>query len=261
MMNRRFQSFLYRFFRSPKGHSLLQQEKVLIDQALEQVFGLYLVQLGIVSSDDLLANSRANYKVMVDNEWCRFQGARFVKANVDYLPLRSDSIDAVVLPHTLESVTDPYHVLRQVDDVLIAEGNVLITGFNPAGCRIMRNLFGEHRQEFKHANLVRAHRIIDWLSVLGYDIEMVSYTSPSCLMKSGASEKRWKPVELMEHLLEKLGLNFGNTYCILAKKRVSSPTPVGLNWRISNWLAVSKGRSVVSNRSHRSHRHNLKKDS
>ncbi|QBZ82949.1 class I SAM-dependent methyltransferase [Hydrogenovibrio crunogenus] len=261
MMNPRFQSFLYRFFRSPKGHSLLQQEKVIIDQALEQVFGLYLVQLGIVSSDDLLANSRANCKVMIDTHWHRFHGARFVAADFDYLPLKSDSVDVVVLPHTLEAVTDPYHILRQVDDVLIAEGNVLITGFNPAGCRIMRNLFGEHRRYFKKANLVRAHRIIDWLSVLGYDIEMVSYTSPSCLMKSDSSEKRWKWVEAFERLLEKMGLNFGNTYCILAKKRVSSPTPVGLNWRISNWLAVNKGRSVVSNRSHQTHHNRVEKDS
>jgi ubiquinone/menaquinone biosynthesis C-methylase UbiE len=38
----------------------------------------------------------------------------------------------VVLPHTLEFSADPHHVLREVERVLVPEGRVVISGFNPA---------------------------------------------------------------------------------------------------------------------------------
>ena len=46
------------------------------------------------------------------------------------LPLASDRLDAVLLPHTLDFVPDPRQVLREVERVLIPEGRVVILGFN-----------------------------------------------------------------------------------------------------------------------------------
>ncbi|WP_237260310.1 class I SAM-dependent methyltransferase [Thiomicrospira sp. S5] len=260
MTNPSFQSFLHRFYQTSKGQSLFRQEKPLIDHALAHVFGLYLVQLGRVSSESLLDNSRVNCKVLLDDKPVMKTDGLYVQADMDYLPIRNDAVDAFVLPHTLESVTDPYHLLRQVDSALLAEGHVLITGFNPLGCRTMRNRFGEHRRHFKAANLIRAHRVVDWLSVLGYDIEQVTYSSISCLTRHDSERGTWGWVETMEKTLGRMGLDFGNVYCILAKKRIASPTPVGLNWRLSNWLIAAKGRqAVVSNRASRHQR--MDKDS
>ena len=53
------------------------------------------------------------------------------------LPFASHSLDLVVLPHVLEFSTDPHQVLREVERVLIPEGQVIICGFNPTslwGC-------------------------------------------------------------------------------------------------------------------------------
>lgn len=260
MTNPSFQSFLHRFYQTPKGQSLFRQEKALVDHALAHVFGLYLVQLGRVSTDSLLENSRVNCKVLLDDHALPEASGLRIQADMDYLPIRNDAVDVFVLPHSLESVTDPYHLLRQVDSALVPEGHVLITGFNPLGCRTMRNRFGEHRRHFKAANLIRAHRVVDWLSLLGYDIEQVTYSSISCLTRQDAEQGTWRWVEGLEKTLGRMGLDFGNVYCILAKKRIASPTPVGLNWRLSNWLIAAKGgRAVVSNRANRHHR--MDKDS
>ena len=43
----------------------------------------------------------------------------------------SDCADAALLPHTLEFAADPYAVLREVDRVLVGEGQLLVLGFRP----------------------------------------------------------------------------------------------------------------------------------
>ena len=48
------------------------------------------------------------------------------------LPFATHSIDLVVMPHILEFAEDPHQVLREVERVLVPEGHVVITGFNPA---------------------------------------------------------------------------------------------------------------------------------
>ena len=52
-------------------------------------------------------------------------------ARPDALPLATDSVDALLLPHTLELHDNPHEVLREVARVLIPEGHVVVLGFNP----------------------------------------------------------------------------------------------------------------------------------
>ena len=60
------------------------------------------------------------------------------------LPFASDSIDAIILPHTLELVEDPYAVLREAERVLCAEGCLMICGFNPWSGWGARRLFAQY---------------------------------------------------------------------------------------------------------------------
>ena len=47
------------------------------------------------------------------------------------LPIATQSIDLVVLPHVLEFADEPHQILREVDRVLMPEGRLVIVGFNP----------------------------------------------------------------------------------------------------------------------------------
>jgi ubiquinone/menaquinone biosynthesis C-methylase UbiE len=47
------------------------------------------------------------------------------------LPLESASVDAVLLPHTLDFCAEAHRVLREVERVLIPEGRLMIFCFNP----------------------------------------------------------------------------------------------------------------------------------
>ena len=49
----------------------------------------------------------------------------------EQLPVATDQIDLVFLPHSLDFAIDPYSVVREVERVLIPEGRVIVVGFNP----------------------------------------------------------------------------------------------------------------------------------
>ncbi len=243
----RFQRFLQNWFKTPAGQALYDQENRLIDKELARLFGYYLVQIGCVFERSLLQTSRVKTKLVLNDQLRSDLADSLVIADLDFLPLRHDSVDVVVMPHSLESVPDPYHLVRQVDAMLIADGSLIITGFNRFGCSVLRSRLGSARQEFKQANLLSMHRVIDWLNLLGYDIQVAQHGSISCFNKrSGRLSWFWSAVERFEQWLDRVGLHLGNVYIVVAKKRVVTPKPVGLDWKLANWLPVRKGRTLAS---------------
>lgn len=248
MTYKHFQQFLMRLYQTETGQGLLRDEKSLIDYALRKSFGLYFLQVGLTAWRPLLDNCRLNQKILVDDAIVEDGFDAYVIADLNYLPFRKDTIDMVFLPHTLETVEDPYHLLRQIDDLLIAEGHLLITGFNPLGCAVWLQKMGKNRRAFRQGNLISPARLVDWLRLLGYDIEWVRLSPSTCVSNSKPSGAF---VLKLGWFLSKFGLETGNVYGILAKKRMSSPTPIGLNWRLSDWVSVrkfGKGLTSASNR-------------
>lgn len=248
METERFQAFLTDWFTTPVGAALFLQERALIEKELARLFGYYLVQVGQVSQQSLLQTSRVKTKILLDDQWSHNAVELQVLADLDFLPFKNESLDVVVMPHTLESVPDPYHLVRQVDSMLRAEGHLVITGFNPFGCSLLRSRLSSARKELKQAHLIKMHRIIDWLNLLGYDIQVAQHGPISCFAKrkNRLDSWFWNGVERFERWLERIGVHFGNIYIIVAKKREVTPKPVGLDWKLANWLPVRKGQAVAS---------------
>ncbi|MBK6906226.1 MAG: methyltransferase domain-containing protein [Rhodocyclaceae bacterium] len=75
---------------------------------------------------DLLRSNRMPLRLYSDD--VRAEGRVDVFSDVHHLPFASNSIDLVVVPHTLEFDSNPHQVLREVERVLVPEGQVLVSG-------------------------------------------------------------------------------------------------------------------------------------
>ena len=269
-MNQGFQQFLQTWYQTPRGQTLFKQESLLVDSALTNLFGYYLVQLGCSAVHEWMHSSRVSNKMILDDQiddkimaaWLSESQQKvkektqfhWVKADLDYLPIQKESADVVVLPHTLETVSDPYYLLRQVDTILVPEGHIVLTGFNPLACGILKTKLSKEGEIFRKVNLARSSRVIEWLNVLGYEIEKVEFSTISCFSGTTTRETLtgWRLLERAEEALSRVGIQFGNVYCIVARKRVDSPKMVGAKWKKAPWLNLAKGSQVVSNRSTKS---------
>ena len=133
------------------------------------------------------------------------------------LPLGRNSVDLIVLQHTLDFSIDPRQVLREAVEVLSAEGWIVICGFNPLGLWGMsRILFGSRGKLPWSARFLRPGRVQDWLTLLGTQIVGGSYffyrppvNSLRMLEKLDALEqvgRRWWPT-------------FSGAYLIVGQKK------------------------------------------
>ncbi|MBK6597928.1 MAG: methyltransferase domain-containing protein [Proteobacteria bacterium] len=118
----------------PLGRAVLLAEAELLHQALDDVFGWELVQMGLWGQPrGLLDGCRTQRNTIVAQAAPADNGdhAPDVVARLSQLPIANAAVDAVLLPHTLEFEHDPYAVVREADRVLAGEGQLLVIGFRP----------------------------------------------------------------------------------------------------------------------------------
>jgi len=221
------------------GSWLAEAETGLLDEILPDLFGYHLLQIGVSYVDDCLANSKIpNQWVMdVDNPACLEsmrdsivnRKVRYLRGIPEQLPVASDSLDVLLLSHTLEFSFDPHEVLREADRILIPEGHVVILGFNPWGLWVWWKLLLGWRGKVPWCgNFLRMNRIRDWLQLLGFEVTQVhSYFYRPPFSHKGIMDK----LKFIERVGNRIWPFFSGAYCIVAKKRVTTLTPIRPRWR------------------------------
>jgi SAM-dependent methyltransferase len=209
------------WWESPLGRALLAAESELLSEALEDVFGWELLQVGAWgNARELLAAGRTRRQSLIAAV-APPAGADII-GRPSLLPVISDCADAALLPHTLEFAADPYAVLREVDRVLAGEGQLLVLGFRPwslwgVRARWSRSGFPPGMRRLMSERLLR-----EWLVLLGYEVVAARrylYVSPwSRGLASGESTARMLRAGLYP-------LPAG-AYLLKARKRVYTLTPI-----------------------------------
>ena len=150
-----------------------------------------------------------------------------------------------------KATTNPHDVLREVERVLMPEGQVVISGFNTASLWRVRQAFApRHNGAPWDAKFIGLLRLREWLRVLGFELnggKFGCYAPPfrnevwlkrfAFMDKAGA---RWWPVT-------------GGVYVVRAVKRVHGMRIVTPAWRQER--ARRRALAPVSQRSHRNHHH------
>ena len=227
-------SMLPHWFRTPAGRYVLEWEQGQFDSAVEDVFGYNAVQVGLPELD-FLRESRIALKVRAGVD----SGAGLV-SEAERLPLASQSIDLVLLPHVLEFAEQPHQILREAERVLMPEGSIVISGFNPLSLWGAKRAFVRRRERpvpwsGKFLGLLR---LKDWLSLLGFELTggrfgcyAPPFTQTRWLQRFAFMEKagdRWWPI-------------CGGVYVVRAIKRT-----VGMRLVIPNWRDKRKAREALA---------------
>jgi len=237
------------WMRSAPGQCLLRWEQQHLDQAVADVFGYHALQLGLPELQGLRANRMPHRWVASDSMQATqslplpdeiepislpFDANAALHCDFDALPFPNQSLDLVVLPHALELARDAHDTLREVERVLVPEGRIVITGFNPASLWGLRQRAGRLRRGMgfggglflpRAGDLIGYWRLRDWLRLLGFEVERgrfgcwrPPFRSQRWIDRGGWIDRageRWWPV-------------LGASYCLVAVKRVRGMRMVGL---------------------------------
>lgn len=183
---------------TPLGRHLLEREHRYFDEVVADIFGYNAFQLAMPEVD-LLRASRIPLR-------CRIGADGPVQLRADYsdLPLATSSVDLVLLPHVLEFAQHPHQILREVERVLVPEGQVVLSGFNPWSMWGWRRAFHRGDDFPWRGRFVPLVRVKDWLGLLGLEVaggQMACYAPPWQHEKwlarfhfAEAAGERWWPI-------------------------------------------------------------------
>ncbi|HEY1774418.1 MAG TPA: methyltransferase domain-containing protein [Gammaproteobacteria bacterium] len=204
------------WWRSKTGAYLLEKERAALGEALSTLFGYYLVQSGTWGEPGaLLEGSTIRAKFILGSS---SQAGCSVAGDPSYLPFAADSVDLVLLPHTLERADEPEKVLREAERVLRGEGHVVILGFHPFGPWGLHRYIGA--RPAWTGRFLSLWRLKIWLRVLGFETVSVSQLLFRPPFASQAMLRR-------STFLDRLGWRASaGIYMVVARKRVFGMTPL-----------------------------------
>jgi len=224
------------------GRWLQAEERAQLRDILPTLFGYHLLQLGDVYSKACLSSTRIPHCVVLD-EWLqdRPPAGERVRSEIcgplEWLPIATDCLDTVVMPHTLEFTNDPHQVLREVDRILIPEGHVVILGFNPWSLWMFwRVALCWQGKPPWCGRFISQARVKDWLQLLGFDIIDARryFFRPPLSNKSVMRRLRF-----LDRIGRRWAPFFGAGYVLVARKRVATLTPIKSRWRPARSPIVS----------------------
>jgi SAM-dependent methyltransferase len=160
------------------------------------------------------------------------------------LPFEENSLDLVVLPHSLELNTDPHATLREVERVLVPEGKVVICCLNPASLWGLRQRRAHLYQRLGFGELylpdagdfIGYWRLRDWLRLLSFEVESGNF---GCYRPAMKSEKWLDRYDWMDIAGERWWPIFGAVYFIVAVKRVRGIKLIGKAWKPATGIATA----------------------
>ena len=263
---------LAQWLQSPPGRYLLNWEQTQLDRAVTDLFGFHALQLGLPDLEALRANRMPHRWVASDSlrepellalpevdeslsTLMPMSAGSALHCDFDALPFPSNSLDLVVLPHTLELARDPHDTLREVERVLVPEGRVVIVGFNPASLWGLRQNAGHLRHRLglggelylpSAGDFIGFRRVRDWLRLLGFEVEGGRFGCWRLPLRSeaGLARMAW---------LESAGACgwpvLGAVYLVEAVKRVRGMRLVGMARR--RRVSTRAAPAVVANRQNR----------
>lgn len=213
----------------PLGRRLARTEQERLHEILSDVFGYHLVVIDPSCAPDSLGGSRIMHRVVQSCTPEALDASPGLIARAEALPWQSDSVDAFVLPHVLELANDAHQVLREIERCLIAEGHLIVLGFNPYGWwGLRRLLLGWRGQVPWSLKFVSLPRLKDWLSLLGFDTIQTRYLFPHPPWHYGTGEPK---ASLLQRLHRDRWPLLAASYVLVARKRVVTMTPIKPRWR------------------------------
>ena len=250
------------WFDTPPGRYAHAWEQARLDELTADIFGYNAVQIGMPHFDTLAANRMPN-RWVTDSRLASVEGARQVVLVHDFaeLPFASQSLDLVVLPHVLEFATEPHQVLREVERVLIPEGQVIVCGFNPVSLWGIRQVGGRMTGAHflpLHGEFISVPRLKDWLKLLNMEINRGHFGcyAPPCM-----TDKWLERFAFMEKAGNRWWPYLGALYIVQAIKRVKGMRLIGPAWekrsaRVQQAVpATNRMKSRMKSRMKNEHQH------
>ncbi|MCB1734980.1 MAG: methyltransferase domain-containing protein [Gammaproteobacteria bacterium] len=216
-----------RWHAQPLGSAFAHAEAGVVEAMAPELFGYALLHVGSVGDRAPLDSGQFRHRFVLSLDSSGQQGSAL--ADPAQLPVANEAVAAVALGHVLEFHANPHQVLREVDRVLVPDGHLLISGFNPlslwGACQALRL---QRSGVPWDANFIGMRRLRDWLALLNLEVRDVRAFFFRPPFRSSGNLRR---AQFIEAFGGRWWPRWGAGYVMLAQKRTLPLTPIRPRWR------------------------------
>lgn len=210
----------------------IELAKEKLKPALSGIFGYHSLLYSNKAKTLVSENIIVRKSTVISN----LAGAADLICKYEELPIASDCIDLVVMPDILQKNQYPHQILREAERVLIPEGHIILLIANPvSGHSIKNRVINFLTRKKNSTRAIGRLRINDWFHLLGFE---VTSEIPVCMTDQKIQQ------ESHYYWLKKLSKisceYFAGYYIIIAKKKISTMTPIRPSWRRNKKLVGSR---------------------
>ena len=163
------------WFQTALGRSLLASQRQTLATIIQNFFGVMQLEIGVSHRVPVGNASNIGNKFCVIPEWTTDLPANILISQSDELALESDSVDLVILHHTLDFAKDPHQTLREATRILKSTGHLVVLGFNPISSWGFRKLVNRGRKAPWNNRFISGNRVADWLTLLHFEVGELAY--------------------------------------------------------------------------------------
>ncbi|PMO56032.1 SAM-dependent methyltransferase [Vibrio breoganii] len=212
----------------PKHAWVRDAIQMRLDEWCPKLFGYHMLKLGGLSCEITSCNCNIQHQINLDI----VNPIHSIVADAYDLPFLEKSIDVVLMAHQLDYCLDPHRLLREVDRVLIDDGYLILTGFNPISLSGLNSLMPWRKNNLPWSGrMFTPYRVQDWLSVLNYQ---VVYMDSYGLIPSKKQRAIWTWIE---NGIGGWSMLFCSQYFIVARKRTYPLKPIKPHWKLKRRLS------------------------
>jgi SAM-dependent methyltransferase len=169
-------NFLFAWYQTPRGKLLKELEADYLKRSITVSCQQIILQIGGLGWEDEFVDCTLykNYTVL-DAKNMGYVGARKIQAKAFCLPLQSDSVDMIIVPHLLEFDSHRFQTIREVERVLKPEGLLIVLNFNPWSLWVRyQYLWDKKMADSWGGHFISRSRILDWLKLLNFEVTVSS---------------------------------------------------------------------------------------
>lgn len=169
-------NFLFAWYETPRGKLLKELEADYLQRAITVSCQQTVLQIGGLGwEDDFVDCTLYKKYTILDAKGLGCEGARKIRAKAYSLPLQSDSVDMIIVPHLLEFDTHRFRTMREVERVLKPEGLLVVLNFNPWSVWVRYQfLWDKKMADSWGGHFISRSRILDWLKLLSFEVNVSS---------------------------------------------------------------------------------------
>lgn len=164
--------FLFALYETPRGRLLQAMEVLFLRRSITVSCKQTQLQIGGLGWEQEFVDCSLyqNYLIL-DDKSVGDPSALRVQGKAFRLPIQTESMDLVIVPHLLEFDAQRFQTMREVHRVLKPGGELVILNFNPFSFYLrLQFIWSKKITDSWHAHFIYRSRVNDWLKLLNFEI-------------------------------------------------------------------------------------------